>query len=97
MSAIDLSPDDRSHGLWRPVAAVLALWFALAALAGYAGLLETDPGAPPVAVMVAIVPPILAFLALYGASSPFRRFVLALDPRLLTMVHGWRMVGFVFL
>ncbi len=97
MSAIDLSPDDRSHGLWRPVAVVLALWFALAVGAGYAGLLEADPGALPVALIVAIVPPILAFLALYGASSPFRRFVLALDPRLLTMVHAWRMVGFVFL
>lgn len=97
MSAIDLTPDERSHDLWRPVSAVLALWFALAAVAGYSGLLEADPGALPVPVMVAIVPPILAFLALYGASVRFRRFVLSLDLRLLTMVHAWRMVGFVFL
>ena len=97
MSAIELSPDERSQGLWRPVSAVLALWFALAVLAGYAGLLEAAPGAPPVPVMLAIVPPILAFLALFRASTPFRRFVLSLDLRLLTMVHAWRMVGFVFL
>jgi hypothetical protein len=97
MSAIDLSPDEQGQALARPVIAVLAAWFALAALAGYSGLLKAAPGALPIPVMLAIVPPVLAFLALYGTSAAFRGFILSLDLRLLTMVHAWRFVGFSFL
>lgn len=97
MSAIDLSPNEHNHPLARPAVAAVALWFALVALASYAGLLEPAPGAAPLPVALAILSPVLAFLALYGASAAFRDFVLSLDLRLLTMVHAWRFVGFAFL
>jgi hypothetical protein len=42
-------------------------------------------------------PPIGLFMLWYAASKRFREFVLNLNPRTLTVVHSWRLVGFTFL
>jgi hypothetical protein len=44
-----------------------------------------------------VLTPILVFLAWFRISPGFRAFVLGLNPRMLTMVHSWRVGGFVFL
>jgi len=43
------------------------------------------------------VVPLGAFGIWYAASRSFREFVLALNPRALTLVQSWRTAGFVFL
>ncbi len=40
---------------------------------------------------------VVVFSLWFARSEPFRRFVLALNPRTLTMVQSWRAGGFVFL
>ena len=49
----------------------------------------------PIAVTATV--PVALFLAAYGLSARFRNFVLAQDLRLLTAIHLWRVIGFVFL
>jgi hypothetical protein len=41
--------------------------------------------------------PLAIFTTWYLASSQFRGYILSLSPRLLTLLHSWRVVGFVFL
>jgi hypothetical protein len=48
------------------------------------------------AVAVAALAPLLVFALWFAASAGFRRFALSLNPRVLTAVQSWRMVGFTF-
>ena len=41
--------------------------------------------------------PIAVFSLWYGASDGFRRFALSLNPRILTYVQSWRVIGLVFI
>jgi hypothetical protein len=50
---------------------------------------------PPIGVTAAT--PVALFLISYGISERFRRFVLAQDIRILTVLQLWRIIGFVFL
>ena len=79
------------------VVAVLAAWFLIVLAAGRVGVFESGPSHPPRAVLAAIGVPLLLFAAAYRGSSQFRRFVLAIDLRLLTAVQGWRVIGVMFL
>ena len=63
------------------VVAVLAAWFLVVLAAGRAGAFESGPSQPPLAVLAAIVVPLLLFAAAYPGSSQFRRFVRAIDLR----------------
>jgi hypothetical protein len=79
------------------VAVTLALWLALVFALGATGALLGRPGAPPLAMSVAVVAPLLVFVAGYRLSVAFRGFVLALDLRVLTAIHGWRFAGLAFI
>jgi hypothetical protein len=76
---------------------VLGAWLAAATLAGAAGWFVAPPGQPPLAFLVAVVTPIVLFAAAYGTSESFRAYVRAGDPRLLTSLQSWRVVGGIFL
>jgi len=77
--------------------AILAMWFLLVLAAGYAGAFESGPSRPPLAVLLAVVGPLLIFAAAYRASRRVHDFVLAIDLRLLTAVQSWRAIGVMFL
>jgi hypothetical protein len=79
------------------LALVLGVWFLAAALASGAGWFQTDPAQPPVALLVAVLAPLALFAAGYAFSGPFRAYVRAGDPVLLTALQGWRIVGGIFL
>ena len=76
---------------------VLALWFVTALIAGSPGVFQSRPPAPPLPILVAVVVPPLLFAIAYRASSAFRTFALGIDPRLLTAIQGWRVIGGMFL
>jgi hypothetical protein len=78
-------------------ASLVAVWFLAVLVASAFHVFETDPSRPPIALGLAVLIPIAAFGLWFRASAPFRRFALALDPRTLTFVQSWRIVGFVFL
>jgi hypothetical protein len=78
-------------------AGLIVAWFlvslTISALHGF----NTDPGRPPLPLGLAVVIPVGLFVLWYAASKEFRQFVLGLNPRTLTFVHSWRLVGFTFL
>jgi hypothetical protein len=74
-----------------------AAWFIAVLAASGLHVFSTAPSRPPIPLGLAALLPIVVFWLWQASSEPFRRFTLALNPRALTMVHSWRMVGFVFL
>ncbi len=79
------------------IALVLAVWFALAATIGITGLATAGPDQLFRPVLITVIVPIAAFLALYAGSPAFRDFVLTRDMRVVTMLQSWRVIGFAFL
>ena len=86
-----------SIGAGTALAAVLILWFGLAAAAGAAGLFTAPPDQLFRPVLLSVAGPVLVFLGLYSGSPIFRRFVLSRDIRVATMLQLWRVIGFAFL
>lgn len=76
---------------------LIAAWFAFSLTASAQHLYVTQPPSPPLPILLAFVVPLAAFLIWMGLSRGFRRFVLSLDARVLTLVHAWRLGGFTFL
>jgi hypothetical protein len=76
---------------------LLAAWFVFALSASALHLYQTSPSTPPLALGMAVLGPVVVFLAWFRLSAGFRGFVFSLNPRILTMVHTWRVGGFVFL
>jgi hypothetical protein len=98
MTATQASSRPAAAGAAR-LAALLAAWFAAILGLSLAGAFQAPPGTPPVLVAAAAAAPLAAFGALYAASAGLRAYVLALDLRVLVLLHTWRMagLGFVFL
>ena len=72
----------------------LALWFSLILIIA---LLELfGPSNTDLYTYLAILIPIAIFAAGYVGVAGFKRFVLSLDLRLLTIVQSWRVVGASF-
>ena len=76
---------------------LIAAWFVFALSASAFHLFLTSPTTPPPPTGLAVLTPILVFLAWFRISPGFRAFALSLDSRLLTMVQCWRIAGYVFL
>jgi hypothetical protein len=75
---------------------IIAAWFVFALAAGAAHLFNQSAAAPPIALGLAVLVPILVFWIWFRSSAGFREFVLSLDPRVLTIVQSWRIAGFAF-
>jgi hypothetical protein len=83
---------------YRKVTSILiAAWFVAVLTASAFHLFTTPPGQPPLPLGLAVLVPIAAFWLWFRSSEQFREFVLALNPRTLTIVQSWRIIGFVFL
>lgn len=52
---------------------------------------------PPLALLIAVTAPIIAFVAGLAVSHALREFVLAADLRFMTAIQAWRVGGFSFL
>lgn len=71
-----------------------AVWFLFAVLVGGSGLLAAIPPPFPQLVLLALV---AALLVLFRTSPGFRLWALAVDVRVLVLVHVTRFVGIYFL
>lgn len=78
-------------------AGIVFAWFALALTASASHLFRANPNAPPLALGVGALIPLVLFVLWFAISNGFRQFVLSLNPSAVTNVHSWRVVGFVFL
>jgi hypothetical protein len=78
-------------------ARLIAGWFSFSLIASALNVFRTDPSRPPLQLGLAVLVPIFVFLLWFAKSKPFREFLLALNPRIVTLVHAWRIGGFVFL
>jgi hypothetical protein len=78
-------------------AGLIAVWFTFALSASALQLFKTDPTLPPLALGLAALIPVAAFLIWFATSAGFRQFALSLNPRTLTIVQSWRIAGFTFL
>lgn len=75
---------------------LIAAWFVFSLVASGLHLFNNSSNAPPAAVGLAATTPIVIFLVWFASSAGFRRFVLSLNPRTLTLVQTWRVEGFTF-
>jgi len=71
-------------------------WFIFALSASARGLFNNGANRLGLAVAFAALTPILLFFLWFAASARFREFALSLNPRILTFVHAWRVVGVTF-
>ena len=76
---------------------LIGAWFVFTIGASASHLYVNNPNAPPLAFGLAVLTPIVLFLAWFISSAKFRQFTLSLSPRVLTLVQSWRIVGFAFL
>jgi hypothetical protein len=77
-------------------AGLIAAWFIFALSASALHLFENAANRVGLAVALAALTPILVFSLWFGISQKFREFTLSLNPRALTAVQSWRILGFVF-
>lgn len=77
-------------------AGLLAVWFIAVFWASAAHLFLNPLAQFGVGVAVAATVPLIVFSLWFAASEGFRNFALSLDPRILTSVQVWRVVGFTF-
>jgi hypothetical protein len=83
----------KTHG--KLTTGLIVGWFLFAVAASALHVFES-PNRISVAVGVAALTPIVVFSLWFAASRSFRQFALSLNPRTLTAVQVWRLVGFTF-
>jgi hypothetical protein len=81
----------------RLTAGLIAVWFLSALVASAFHVFKTPADKPPLPLLLAVLIPIAVFWVWYGTSKSFKAYVLSLNPRTLTIIHSWRIAGFVFL
>jgi hypothetical protein len=79
------------------VARLIGAWFILALSLSALHVFSTGPNQPPLAFGLAALLPLVLFAIWYGRSEAFRQFTLSLNPRTLTLIQSWRIVGYTFL
>src|SRR3984957_8143849 len=79
------------------VAAFFLAWFAVILILGARGAFVAAPGAPPLALLIALLAPLSLFLLGYRTIPALREFILSADLRLIVGIQAWRWAGFGFL
>jgi hypothetical protein len=78
-------------------AGLLAVWFVAVFTASAGHLFENGSAQFGFGVAVAALAPLIIFSFWFVMSEGFRNFALSLNPKILTSVQVWRIVGFTFL
>jgi hypothetical protein len=75
---------------------IIVVWFVFALSASALHLFQNDSSRIGAAVGIAALVPIVIFSLWFAASESLRRFAMSLNPRVLTSVQAWRLIGFTF-
>jgi hypothetical protein len=78
-------------------AGLIAVWFAAVYTASAMHLFENQSNRFGLGVAAAALVPLIVFAVWFAVSDGFRKFAFSLNPRVLTSVQAWRIVGFTFL
>lgn len=78
------------------IAGLLVVWFVTVLSASALDLFKNGSGRFGLGVAVASLTPMVVFSLWFAVSEEFRRFALSLNPRILTSIQSWRIVGFTF-
>lgn len=78
------------------VGIVLTMWFVLVALLSVNGAFVPQRGEAPLNLLLSFAVSLGVFAGLYVAIPAVREYVLALDMRMLILLHTWRMLGLGF-
>jgi hypothetical protein len=84
----------RNYG--KLVAGLIVAWFTFAVTASARHLFENDAARIGLSVALAAGIPIVLFIVWFATSRGFREFTVSRDPRLLTLLHTWRIGGMTF-
>jgi hypothetical protein len=76
---------------------LIGVWFVFSLSASALHLFVTTGDKPPLALLLAFLLPVAIFWTWYRSSDSFRSFVLGLNPKALTLVHSFRVIGYAFL
>jgi hypothetical protein len=79
------------------IGAFFLAWFVLVFVLGARGSFVGSPGAPPLALLIALVVPLGLFLIGHRTIRPVREFILSADLKLIVGMQAWRWAGFGFL
>jgi hypothetical protein len=82
------------HG--KITAGLLTVWFVAAFWASAQHLFVNPTARFGAGIAVAALAPMIVFSLWFAASQGFRNFALSLNPRALTAVQAWRIIGFTF-
>lgn len=86
-----------SPGAGLTIVIVSVVWCALVIRLGAGEMFVTPDGAPPLALLMALTIPVIAFLVAYWFSPSFQAFVLDADLQFMTAIQAWRTGGLGFL
>jgi hypothetical protein len=75
---------------------LIIVWFVVALVAAELGAFVNPLHGVGVTVGIAALVPMIVFFVWFGASEPFRKFLLSLNTSTLTAVQTWRILGLVF-
>jgi hypothetical protein len=75
---------------------LIGVWFLVSLTGSAVGLFRNNTQGFGSAIAIAAAAPILLFAVWFAASAGFRAFLMSLDPRVLTALETWRIIGFVF-
>ncbi len=78
-------------------AVLLVVWFVTVLSASALDLFKNGSGRFGLGIAVAAATPLVLFSLWFARSEEFRQFALSLNPRILTSLQSWRIVGFTFL
>src|ERR671914_993313 len=84
-------------GMGLSVALGVAVWFVVVASLGGREVFVAPRETPPLALLIAVTAPIIAFIVGSWLAKAFREFVLGADLRFMTTIQAWRIGGFSFL
>jgi hypothetical protein len=76
---------------------LIVVWLLFSLSASAAGLFKNNSNRIGLAVAIAAAAPIVVFSLWFATSDGFRKFVLSLNPTILTSAQVWRIIGFTFL
>jgi hypothetical protein len=78
------------------ITGLVVVWFVAVLSASALHLFANGAGRFGGGVAVAASAPLIVFSVWFAASEGFRKFAFSLNPRVLTSVQAWRIVGFTF-